>query len=149
MAQKKHSLGLNAINKNTDSNKENAKTVEIYDTVISINKSAFEGCSSLTGITIPDSVTYIGYWSFFKCSGLTSVTITSFSNKTWFWSFQECSNLTSVTIKNSNSKLAYSNQAFVYISSYAKLYVPSNLLSDYQADSNWTDAFGGGIYAIQ
>ena len=33
-------------------------------------------------------------------------------------------------------------------SSSAKLYVPSNLLSDYQSDSGWTSRFGGGIFAI-
>ena len=141
--------GLTVIKSDTDSNKKNAKSVVIYDTVLSINKQAFYGCSGMTSVVIPDSVMYIGYWSFYKCPGLTSVVIPASVTSLGFGPFQECSNLASVTIKNSTNKLTYTNQAFCEISSSAKLYVPSNLLADYQADSNWTGAFGGGIFAIQ
>ena len=47
----------------------------IPDSVTSIGKYAFYGCSSLTSITIPDSVTSIGQYAFYGCTSLTSITI--------------------------------------------------------------------------
>ena len=45
----------------------------IPNSVTSIGKYAFYGCSSLTSITIPESVTNIGYGAFDYCSSLISV----------------------------------------------------------------------------
>ena len=42
----------------------NIKHITIPESVTSIGKSAFYGCSSLTSITIPESVTWIGYNAF-------------------------------------------------------------------------------------
>ena len=162
---------LTTIDKNTDSNKTNAKSVEIYDGVTAIGNEAFSYCSSLTSIIIPDSVTSIGEWAFDYCSSLTSITIPNSATSIGEGAFSHCSSLTvivipnrvtsidgyafsycskleSVTIQNSASKLKYSYVAFEQIASSAKLYVPSNLLADYQSDSSWTNAFGGGIFAI-
>ena len=121
----KRFYNLTSIEKDTDANKKNAKIVEIYDGVTSIGYSAFEKCGSITSVTIPANVTDIDRSA-----------------------FQGCSKLESVTIQNSTSKIAYEYYAFYGIASTAKLFVPSNLLSDYQADSSWTGAFGGGIFEI-
>ncbi|MBR2265557.1 MAG: leucine-rich repeat domain-containing protein, partial [Paludibacteraceae bacterium] len=54
---------------------EGCQNTIIPNTVTSIGRSAFYGCSGLTSVIIPNSVTSIGESAFSWCSGLTSVTI--------------------------------------------------------------------------
>ena len=49
----------------------------IPNSVTSIEKHAFYGCSGLTSITIPNNVTSIGDYAFDYCSGLTSILVES------------------------------------------------------------------------
>lgn len=123
-------------------------SITIPSGVTSIGEWAFQFCSNLTSITIPSGVTSIGYGTFEYCSALTGITIPSGVTEIGEYAFDQCTNLASVTIENSTSTIDCGYRAFSYISSSAKLYVPSNLWSDYQNDSSWTDAFKGGIYAI-
>ena len=76
-------------------------SVTIPNSVKSIGRYAFSGCSSLTSVTIPNSVTSIGERAFGGCSGLTSVTIPNSVTSIGYWAFQDCSGLTSITIPNS------------------------------------------------
>ena len=69
--------------------------------VISIERLAFEDCSSLTSITIPNSVTSIGKGAFLGCSSLTSITIPNSVTSIGESAFRGCSSLTSITIPNS------------------------------------------------
>ena len=48
-------------------------SVEIPDSVTTIDRGAFRECYGLTSVEIPDSVTTIGDYAFYNCSGLTSV----------------------------------------------------------------------------
>jgi len=50
-------------------------SIEIPDSLTSINNAVFSGCSGLTSIEIPNSVTSIGYTAFYGCSGLTSMIV--------------------------------------------------------------------------
>ena len=76
-------------------------SIEIPDSVTSINKLAFEGCMGLISITISDSVTAIGENAFRNCNKLTTFTIpdsvTSIGNS----AFSYCHNLTNITIPDS------------------------------------------------
>ena len=49
--------------------------VVIKEGTVSINPSAFKGCTSLTSVKIPNSVTSIGGNAFFDCTNLLSITI--------------------------------------------------------------------------
>ena len=68
---------------------------------VGIAGSAFSGCTSLSSVDIPDSVTSINEDVFYRCTSLTSVTIgsgvTSIKNSV----FRECSSLTSIVIPDS------------------------------------------------
>ena len=72
----------------------------IPNSVTSIGRLAFSGCTGLTSVTIPNSVTSIGDWAFYGCTGLTSITIPNSVTSIGELAFQYCSGLTSVTIGN-------------------------------------------------
>ena len=62
----------------------------------SIEKSAFEGCSSLTKVIIPEGVTSIGKWAFLRCSSLTEVTIPKSVTSIGDRAFYDCGALATV-----------------------------------------------------
>ncbi len=76
-------------------------SVTIPNSVTSIGKSAFYGCTGLTSVTIPNSVTNIGSNAFYRCTGLTSITIPNSVTSIGVQAFWGCRGLTSVTIPNS------------------------------------------------
>ncbi len=47
---------------------------KIPESVTSIGRYAFSGCSNLSNIEIPERITSIGYWTFENCSSLTKIT---------------------------------------------------------------------------
>ena len=85
-------------------------SVTIPNSVTSIGEGAFSGCSGLTSVTIPGSVTSIGDYAFSGCSGLTSVTIPNSVTSIGESAFSGCSGLTSVTIPNSVTSIGEYNQ---------------------------------------
>ena len=83
-------------------------SVTIPNSVTSIGDSAFCNCTSLTSVTIPDSVTSIGGWAFYYCTSLTSVTIPDGVTSIGGWAFYNCTSLTSVTIPDSVTSIGMS-----------------------------------------
>ena len=95
------------IEKSTNALIQGCKNTIIPNSVTSIGKSAFYGCSSLTSINIPNSVNSIGDNAFDGCSGLTSLFIPNSVTNIGGWAFCDCSNLTSIFIPKSVTTIEY------------------------------------------
>lgn len=54
---------------------ENLKSIEIPNSVIIIERDAFNSCYALENIVIPDSVTKIGDGAFWECTSLKSISL--------------------------------------------------------------------------
>ena len=103
------------------------KNTTIPNSVTSIGKWAFFGCSGLKSITIPNSVTSIGDDAFFNCTGLTSVTIPNSVTSIGNSAFRGCCGLTNVTIPNSVTSIG--DYAFDYCSSLTSITIPNSVTS--------------------
>ena len=77
---------------------ENLTNITIPNSVVSIGSRAFSSCTSFTSIIIPDSVTSIGEDVFEGCSRLTSITIGDGITTLKCTTFGQCNALTSLTI---------------------------------------------------
>ena len=136
----------NAFNSGTFNGCDSLTSIEIPSGVTTIGENAFDNCTSLSSITIPNTVTSIGNYAFYSCSSLSSITIPNTVTSIGESAFGSCTSLSDVTIE-STTKLDYTD-SFYSIDSNAVLHVPRELVDAYKADSSWTNAFGGGIFAI-
>ena len=100
---------------------------EIPEGVTSINRAAFNGCSSLESITIPESVTSIGKHAFNSCSSLSSITIPQGITSIDDYVFYNCSSLESITIPDGVTAIGVS--AFSRCSSLSSVILPDEVVS--------------------
>ena len=108
-------------------NKGNLLSITIPNSVTSIGKGAFFGCSSLSSITIPNSVTSIGEYAFYDCSSLASVIIGNSVKSIGNDAFYNCSFLTTITIPNSVTSIG--NYVFSSCSSLTSVTIPNSVTS--------------------
>ena len=80
---------------------EGKTSVEIPESVTTIEDNAFSGCRNLTSVKIPKSVTDIGFSAFGFCDGLTSIKILESVTEIGYGAFEYCLGLTSVDIPES------------------------------------------------
>ncbi len=103
------------------------KNTIIPDSVTSIGKYAFYGCSELTSIVIPDGVTSIEYGAFYGCSGLTSIVILDGVTSIGKDAFSDCSGLTSIVIPDSVTSIG--EWAFSDCSGLTSIVIPDSVTS--------------------
>lgn len=119
---------ISVIGKKAFQNNTSVETVELPNSIKSIETIAFGGCSNLKSIIIPNSVTEIGDGAFYSCSELKSITLPDGIKRigdNLFWScvrladvnipnnvtsigeeaFRECFSLSSITIPNSVTEI--------------------------------------------
>ena len=106
-------------------NNELVTNLIIPNSVTSIGRYVFSGCSGLTSVEIPNSVTSIGDGAFYKCSGLTSITIPNSVTSIGSYAFYGCSGLTSITI--SNGVTIIYEYAFRYCSGLTSIEIPNSV----------------------
>ena len=105
---------------------ENLVSIELPETITTINNSAF-AYSGLTAITIPAKVTSIGDSVFAYCSDLEEVDFANNSGCTSIGSsvFENCNSLTSITIPDSVTSIGAS--AFCSCSSLTGIVIPEGV----------------------
>jgi hypothetical protein len=74
------------------------ESIILPNSLISIEKSAFSGCTGLKSIYIGNSITTIGIDAFFDCEGLTTVTMGSSVTTIQATAFEYCYSLINITI---------------------------------------------------
>ena len=89
------------------------------NSVKSIGRYAFQGCSGLTELTLPNSVKSIGDRAFAYCSGLTELTLPNSVTSIGNCAFGGCSGLTELTLPNSITSIG--DYAFAYCSDLSKI----------------------------
>ena len=99
----------------------------IPDSVTSIGKSAFSGCTNLTSATIPNSVTSIGNAAFDSCTNLKNIIIGNSVKNIGYSAFESCKNLTSVIIPNSVTSIG--NAAFDGCANLTSITIPNSVTS--------------------
>ena len=113
-------------------------SIIIPDGVTLIGEGAFGNCTSLTSITIPDSVASIGEFAFYNCTGLTSITIPSSVTSVEYSMFGDCTNLTEIDFSTHNAVPTLADtSAFSNTSASLVIKVPSALLDEWKAATNW------------
>ena len=107
-------------------------SINIPNSVISINDRAFYGCSGIRTVTIGNSVTTIGAYAFSGCIGITSITIPNAVTSIGHYAFNNCTSLTKTnyngTVSGWNAiNIAYRGNPIVYSKN---LYLNDILLTD-------------------
>lgn len=112
-------------------------SVEIPNSVTTIDDYAFNGCFYLTSVTIPNNVISIGNGAFTHCENLASVTIPNSVTTIDSYAFSSCFRLPSVTIPDSVTSIGdYAFDALQLVIIYATTPPSENIFFSPVYDGN-------------
>ncbi len=80
-------------------------SIELPNTIISLDERSFSGCTGLTTIELPNSLETIGASCFYRCTNLTNIEIPNSVTAIAEDAFWECSSLSSARIGSSVSEI--------------------------------------------
>ena len=127
--------------------------VVIPDGTTKIKNYAFKNITAITEVVIPDSVTSIGSYAFRDCTGLTSVALGTGVSAINSYTFNGCTSLINLTLNKADTYVTLSNTSaltntpIVTSTTEGYAYVPSALLEQYKAATNWA-TYANKIKAI-
>ena len=126
--ERDYSMVGNAVNRDSlISPRNSVKRVVLDERVVSIEHSAFSGCSSLKSIYLPEGITSIKYWAFRLCSSLVYINIPKGVTIIESNAFGLCSSLKSIYIPEKVTSIE--NNAFYGCSSLKSIYIPEKVTS--------------------
>ena len=118
---------ITTIEKNAFNGCSSIVSLKISNSVTSIGSSAFSGCTGLTSIEIPNSLTNISDYAFSGCTGLTSIEIPNSVTSIGRFVFSGCTGLTSIEIPNSLTNI--SDFAFEDCINLTSVIIPNSVTS--------------------
>lgn len=83
------------------------ESVQLPNSITTIDNVAFSDCSSLTNITFPEKLSVINDYVFSDCASLSEVTLPKSVTSVGAGAFEYCDQLTSFTFTNSATTLGY------------------------------------------
>lgn len=130
---------LTVIGKMAFCNLRTLETVNLPNSVKTIEQSAFEYCAGLTTFTAPQKLETIGKSAFSKCTSLKSVKLGASVSKIGDSAFAGCTALSEITSNNAIPPSIEAN-TFDYVDKQScVLYVPKGSKSKYSVDDGWKD----------
>lgn len=104
-----------------------------------IDDYAFASCWSLASVVIGESVETIDSRAFHACSSLTSINIPKSVKSIGNYVFQNCKVLKQVDFSNHTAVPTLGSSVFDGTSADLQIIVPSNLLDEWKAATNWSN----------
>lgn len=104
-----------------------------------IDDYAFASCWSLASVVIGESVETIDSRAFHACSSLTSINIPQSVTNIGNYAFQNCKVLKQVDFSNHTAVPTLGSSVFDGTSADLQIIVPSNLLDEWKAATNWSN----------
>ena len=121
--------GCTNISQNAFYECDNIVSVDLPDTIETIDDYAFYYCKLLKNITIPDDVTSLGNYAFYYCSSLENIVIPENVESLGYDLFAYCSSLTSVEFLSDNNITNIPSSAFYYCKNLSEINIPQSVTS--------------------
>jgi len=109
----------------------------IPNTVVYINKCAFDGCTGLTEITVPNSVNNIGEYAFEYCTGLIKIYLPPNLTTIGSGALYNCNKLQLISIANPTPPTIDYYTFYLVPQTSCQLIVPVGSSSSYLAATYW------------